>query len=296
MVEKDTLYEGTHCWQHDIRLKNKSKDLKALPFSKEEISALPVSKFEFRIAGKSSFDKVRRFIEKYEWLGRMSQYPTHLFTARYKDVLGGVVIMDMPTTFSKLVGENTRKMERLISRGACASWTPKNLASSLIMWSIKWMVKNTRYRIFSAYADPEARELGTIYQACNFYYLGQRFGSKTKYENEDGRIVSDRYFRSRSVYKRLAKKMRIHWSRSWQKGDRIIWDNIPDDIESRLRNASKEYLQSCKKIKCPKKHKYVYVCGRTKGETRRLRKIFEKENKIFDYPKIRYGGDKDDDT
>jgi len=94
--------------------------------------------------------EIKSFIERYEWLGKMSAYPTHFFTARYKGHLACVVVMDMPNAFSKLLGENTRKMERLISRGASVSWAPKNLASSLIMWSIKWMVQNTRYRLFTA--------------------------------------------------------------------------------------------------------------------------------------------------
>ena len=44
-----------------------------------------------------------------------------------------------------------------------------------------WMVKNTEFRLFEAYADPEAKELGTIYQACNFYYVGDNFGSDKLY-------------------------------------------------------------------------------------------------------------------
>lgn len=51
----------------------------------------------------------------------MSLYPTHFFTARYKGILAGVVIMDMPNAFSKLLGEDTKQIERLISRGACVS-------------------------------------------------------------------------------------------------------------------------------------------------------------------------------
>ena len=48
------------------------------------------------------------------------------------------------------------------------------------MFSIKWMAKNTPFRAFTAYSDPEAKELGTIYQACNFYYIGQSSGSQSE--------------------------------------------------------------------------------------------------------------------
>ena len=90
----------------------------------------------------------------------------------------------MPNAFSKLLGKNTNDLERLISRGACISWSPKNLGSAFLMWCLRWMVKNTDYRIFTAYSDPTARELGTIYQACNFYYLGQKvWYNKTLYQS-----------------------------------------------------------------------------------------------------------------
>ena len=36
------------------------------------------------------------------------------------------------------------------------------------------MVNNTQYRLFTAYSDPQALELGQIYTALNFYCLGQK--------------------------------------------------------------------------------------------------------------------------
>lgn len=37
----------------------------------------------------------------------------------------------------------------------------------------------------------------------------------------------------------------------------------------------------------PSKHKYAYVLGRDKRETKILRKTFEDKNKTFPYPKER---------
>src|ERR1035437_9711527 len=165
-------YNEKHCWQYDIRLNNLNDDLILAGLSLDETKILKISDFIFQKEEKKDcFSEVKSFIERHEWLGRISLYPTHIFTARYKGILTGVVIMDMPSVFSKLLGEETKKIERLISRGACISWSPKNLGSSLIMFAHKWMVKNTQYRLFVAYAAVEAKELGTIYQACNFYYL-----------------------------------------------------------------------------------------------------------------------------
>ena len=50
-------------------------------------------------------------------LGTIGSYPTHWFTAYYKGILSGVIIMSMPNAFSKLLGEETKNIERLIARG-----------------------------------------------------------------------------------------------------------------------------------------------------------------------------------
>jgi hypothetical protein len=149
------------------------------------------------------------------------------------------------------------------------------------------MVKNTDYRLFVAYSDAEAKELGTIYQACNFYYLGKKSGAKNQYKIETGRWVSDRYFRARSVYKKLAKENGIEWQPEWQNGDSVYFDKMPNDIAVKIRRLSKEYMQSCETREMKLKHKYAYVQGQTKYETKQLRKQFEERNKTYPYPKVR---------
>ena len=294
--ERFANYDKDHSWQYDIRLNNREEDLKASGLSKEEVDSLKISDFTFSQFTKEAFDypvlfpEVKKFIERHEWLGKLSNYPTHFFAARYKGILAGVVVMDMPNSFSKLVGDNTRKMERLISRGACVSWSPKNLASALIMYSIRWSVKNTRYRVFTAYSDPEAKELGTIYQACNFIYLGQSSGATKKYRVPGTKNwVSDRNFRSRSAYKRYAKALGITWDNEWQDGDRIIWERVPESVEEALRAKSKEMYNICEVREIPPKHKYVYLLGQDKKETRSLMNRFRKLNPNLpkEYPKER---------
>lgn len=301
MVKKEVLditerfknYDKEHCWQYQIRTDNKEGDLIESNLTQDIVDNLKVSDFTFEFIPKSDKDTVeliKKFIKRHEWLGTISNYPTHFFTSKYKDILAGVIIMDMPNSFSKLLGEKTKKLERLISRGACISWSPKNLGSSLIMYSIKWMVKNTDYRVFTAYSDPEAKELGTIYQACNFYYLGQSSGATNQYKAKNGKWVSDRYFRSRSVYKKLSIEDGITWDKSWQNGDTIIWENMPKDIEDRVRKLSKQYQNSCEKRSIPKKHKYAYILGKDKKETNLLREEFKIKNPNLvglPYPKER---------
>ncbi len=286
-------YNKNHCWQYDIRLNNSEEDLKMFGLTEDDVKTLKISNFEIEYVpkeNKATYAEAKKFIERHEWLGKMSNYPTHLFVSRYKGIMAGVVVMDMPAAFSNLLGKDTRKIERLVSRGACISWSPKNLASAMIMWAIKWMVANTQYRLFTAYSDPEAKELGTIYQACNFTYLGQNSGTSKMYQTPSGKWVSDRYFRSRSFYKRVATSLDVKWDMSWQNGDSIIWERVPDDIEANIRRAAKMLLDSAPSKKQPRKHKYAYILGADSRETKILRKQFEDINpKLVNlsYPKNR---------
>lgn len=278
-------------WQYLLRQKYLKSDLEELGFSKDEIENLRVSDLEFLPVDRN--DKKRKteiieFIKKYEWLGSLPLFPSHWFGVYYKNKLAGALILSTPNSFSKLFEEDTKKIERLISRGACISWSPKNTASSLIMFALNWMVKNTQYKIFCSYADPEAKELGTVYQACNFYYLGQKFGSDCKYIYPyTGKIVSDRSFRNKSAYMKYAKDLNIKWNKNWNTGDIINWKNMPDGVEKSIRDYCKKMLSESELIIPKPKHKYVMVLGSNKKETRLLRSKFLKYNKVLPYPKER---------
>lgn len=282
------LYNKEHSWQYDLRLKTLENDIKNINF---DYTKLKISDFKFEMIEKNDnkTKEIVNFINKYEWLGKMPNRPTHRFIATYNNILAGVIIMSTPNSFSMMLGNETSKIEKLISRGACASWTPKNLASSLLMWSIKWMVNNTEFRLFEAYADPEAKELGTIYQACNFYYLGNNFGSDKLYFNPDNPNgwVNNRGFRKLNFYKSFLKKNGIIWKPEWNKKTSILWKNIPIDIVNKMKEYSTNSLNNCFVRKPKNKHKYAYVLGKDKGETKYLRKKFQQLNKIYDYPKNR---------
>lgn len=223
----------------------------------------------------------------------MPTRPTHRFIATYKGKLAGVVVMATPNAFSDLLGKEKKHLEKLISRGACISWSPKNLASALIMYSIRYMVKNTEFRFFTAYSDTEARELGTIYQACNFTYLGQSSGAKYSYidpnvQSKDS--FSDRLFRKSSFIRRKSIEAGIQWNPEWHYGDKIIWQNIPIDIANQIKGAVKNYQATCERRSIPLKHKYVYILGKTKSETNRYKEVFKRLNPSLinlNYPKIR---------
>ena len=295
--ERFDKYDGDKCWQGHLRELNIEKDLRNAQLTPEEAANLRTSDFDFEYVPKD--DKLKcqqiiRFIERHEWLGKMPTWVTHRF-AWYLNVpgkprvLSGVIIMATPNAFSNLLGKEYRDKEKLIARGACISFAPKNLGSHIIMSAIKWMVQNTEFRFFTAYSDPDAKELGTIYQACSFQYLGQTSGTKYQYFVEGKGWKGDKSFTERSEYVHHAKEMGIEFKSEWRKGGKVNWKNIPPEIASRLKQAAKDKKASCKRRLAKPKHKYVYVLGRGKKETKYLRKLFMANNPALpdSYPRNR---------
>ena len=261
-------YKKNHCWQYEIRQQNLIKDLHEAELTQEEYNNLRIEDFEFSYVDKTNkeqCDEIKQFIERHEWLGKLPIWLTHRFTARLKknDALAGVIIMATPNSFSNILGEENKNKEKLISRGACISWAPKNLASWLITKSIKYMVKNTEFRAFSAYSDPEAKELGTIYQACNFIYLGQKFGAGSQYldpDNPKRGWFGSSGFADRSQIVRYAKKLGIEWQPEWYKMvgkkknyKKVNWKTIPEDISKQLKQERKAHQERCSKTEVANK-------------------------------------------
>ena len=296
MMKHHELYETYDkqvCWQYDIRCKNFMSDLDESGMTMNEIKELRTKDFDFNYVNKddkTKCDEIVKFIQKHEWLGKMPNRPTHRFEARYKGKLAGVMIFTVPNSFSKIVGDETYKVEKLISRGACISWSPKNLNSWLVMKSIDWMIHNTEFRVFTAYSDTEAKELGAIYQACSFIYLGKTSGSTLQFldpSNEKIGWFNDRHFRHKSMYKKYAETLGIPASewKSYMKKYSPDWDLVPKDIAIKVKDEIKRYRKTCKVRTTQSKHKYVYIKGINKNETKKLMKNFTGKN--YPYPKDR---------
>ena len=281
-------YQGDKCWQAYISEVNRDEDLAAADLTEEEAQMLRTSDFVFEYVSsdqKELCKEVKEFIERHEWLAKLPNRPTHRFTARLKKngTLAGTIIMATPNAFSNLLGPENKDKEKLISRGACISWGPKNLGSWLIMSSLRWMAENTEFRYFTAYSDPEAKELGTIYQACNFYYLGQTSGTAKQYldpAHPQKGWFSDREFRKKSKYQRYAQAIGIDkatW-KGWMKKYSPNWEIIPEDIKVKIKAEEERYRQSCKERPVPAKHKYVCILGSSPGETKYYKRLFKKLN------------------
>jgi predicted DNA-binding transcriptional regulator AlpA len=161
------------------------------------------------------------------------------------------------------------------------------------MFAVRWMVKHTGFRVFTAYSDVEARELGTIYQACNFIYLGQNSGGRYEYFDPDfpnSGWFSDRQFRQLSQIKRYARDLGISWKQEWSDGRAVDWARVPSDIEAVVRTQASQHKARCKKREVQPKHKYAYIVGATKTETKSLLARFRERHpdlQDIPYPKHR---------
>jgi hypothetical protein len=85
-----------------------------------------------------------------------------------------------------------------LQRGACVPHAPKNSASFLIRWACRLAFKDFAWKIFFAYSDSAAGEIGTVYQASNWFYIGTGLGRPigsfhTDYTSPDGKTILTSY-------------------------------------------------------------------------------------------------------
>ncbi len=78
--------------------------------------------------------------------------------------------------------------------------------------------------------------------------------------------------------------------KAWMKKYSPNWDVIPEDTKKKIKKEERTYRESCLSRPVPPKHKYCYILGKNKKETKQFKKIFEQNNpKLVNlsYPKRR---------
>jgi len=122
----------------------------------------------------------RPIIQRYEWLGTIGRAVAAYGLHTTDGELIGVALFGRPGSpeAGDLCGPDYRDRAICLERGACVHWAHPHAASFLISRACKLAAADHGWRIFYAYADPSAGELGTVYQACNWLYLGQNVGRR----------------------------------------------------------------------------------------------------------------------
>ena len=154
-----------------------------------------------------SKDVAKEIILQYEWLGTMgkAEYCVGLFSPQQEPL--GVACFGQAngTKSHHICGEEHSKQAICLERGTCVHYAHEHAGSFLVANACKWIAKHTQYRIFFAYSDWEAGEIGTIYQACNWIYQGISPGRSQNYrmmieDLETGEHFSTRTARNRGLY------------------------------------------------------------------------------------------------
>lgn len=125
------------------------------------------------------FTEAKAFILRHEWLGSMPPVTRAGYGLRTPEgeLAGVVVFATGPSPESgDLCGREHRDKAVCLARGACAHWAHPHAASFLIARACKAARKDHGWTVFYAYTDATAGEVGTVYQACNWLYLGTGTG------------------------------------------------------------------------------------------------------------------------
>lgn len=152
-----------------------------------------------RITKKQS----EEIILEYEWLGTMGR-AFACYGLFIDDMLLGAINFGLPASpeSRNVCGSELVKEAICLERGACSHLAPKNAASFFISRAVKMAHDDFGWSIFYAYSDEDAGEIGTVYQACNWYYIGKGVGrrpgrKREYYLSKSGELISERTLRRR---------------------------------------------------------------------------------------------------
>ena len=121
-----------------------------------------------------SIRSAKEIIKKYEYLGTMCNAPMFAYGIHWDGQLAGVVVYGSPSPpiiAKSVVGEELKSKVIQLGRGACVHWAHPHAGSKLIAYSLR-EIKKLGYKVVVAFTDPDAGEIGTLYQATNWLYAG----------------------------------------------------------------------------------------------------------------------------
>jgi hypothetical protein len=189
----------------------------------------------------------RPLILRYEWLGTLGR-PRACYGLHAADGgLLGVVTFGAPAgdRARNICGPEHRDEAITLERGACVHFAPKNAASFLIRHAVKLAHCEYGWSIFTAYADESAGEIGTVYQAANWYYVGKNVGRhpstpRRRFIKPNGQVVDERALHRNGVKTRDV----LGWLRVVVPSKhRYVWFEGPDAnmLKAKCRYPFKAY-------------------------------------------------------
>lgn len=125
--------------------------------------------------GPVAYDVAKQIIFKYEWLGTMGTATNRCYGLSFGPYVAGVTCWTpagkaLPA-LAKSFGIENHELAYLV-RGACVHWAPVGTNSKLIGYSLKLEAKRGS-KLAIAFSDSDAGEIGTVYQATNWTFVGK---------------------------------------------------------------------------------------------------------------------------
>jgi hypothetical protein len=213
-----------------------------------------------------SLSEARAVIEKHEYLGSMPAFARWAFGIFFGDRLGGAVVYGDEYAENRGVWDRYNFTGRIVAlkRGACLPWAHPHSASKLIRRSMDLLPE--RFKVVTATCCKAAGEIGTIYQACGFDYIGQMRRGMRALIYYAGKIISERIRASGQAEVRHLRKTcigRSVYAHTWCRGDRDTSPSVvigasrihcgrPLPIADRLRPYPKRRSSSSEMARCLK--------------------------------------------
>jgi len=230
------------CWQRQIRDKY-------LPEGSPN-TGIGLGEAKVRAISRSL---AKQIIFKYEWLGTMSSSSAHYGIFFDMHCAGAVCIAigtgtGCPNTHMPF---GIKRSElAILTRGACVHWAPSGANSKLVSYSVKLAAREYPIKLILAYSDSDAGEIGTIYQACNWVYIGKTATSDTEIISPTGRVYHRRiiteYARQNSISNAKMRKFMIESGWRYQKYNPkgryvFVLDKSDKDLIDRVESMCKPY-------------------------------------------------------
>lgn len=171
-------------WQKQLRDKYLAEGVPPVPH-------LDLKRAEVRLVSRHLAEQV---ILKYEWLGDLPgcRWFYGIFFGSYCAGVACVGALGAGVHTYKALGLSSQAELAYLCRGACVHWAPLGTNSKLVSWACRLLAKEQGPYAIVAYADSDAGEIGTIYQACGWVYYGLS-ESPSEWLSPVGRIYNQNY-------------------------------------------------------------------------------------------------------
>ena len=134
--------------------------------------------------------QIRDFVESNHYShninGLKTSYCFRVVLKSNNALVGAIIFGELSTTSWKKYGQSEKdvlELRRLVLLDEC----PKNSESYVVGFCLRWLKKNSTYKVVISYADPEYGHEGT---ASNFKYLGKTSKDKVFIDLETGRVIT----------------------------------------------------------------------------------------------------------